>query len=46
MFEFGPADPAGVTEFIGAGITPDGRSYAHIYRRTESSDLFVVDGLK
>jgi len=46
LFDFGPADPAGVTEFISAGITPDGRSYAYTYRRTESSDLFVVDGLK
>jgi hypothetical protein len=44
--EFQPADLTGVTEFGGAGITPDGRSYAYSYERVEASDLFVVDGLR
>ena len=44
--EFQPADVTGVTEFGGTGITPDGRSYVYTYERVESSDLFVVDGLR
>ena len=44
--EFQPADLTGVTRFLGAGITPDGRSYAYSYERVEASDLFVVDGLR
>ena len=44
--EFQPADMTGVIR-VGPGIiTPDGRSYAYSYERVESSDLFVVDGLR
>ena len=44
--EFQPADLTGVTAIAPAIITPDGRSYAYSYDRVESSDLFVVDGLR
>ena len=44
--EFQPADLTGVTTLGPAIITPDGRSYAYSYERVESSDLFVVDGLR
>jgi len=44
--EFQPADPIGVTTLTSPIITPDGRSYAYGYERVESSDLFVVDGLR
>ena len=44
--EFQPADMTGVITVGPAIITPDGRSYAYNYERVESSDLFVVDGLR
>ena len=44
--ELQPGDPTGVTGIRNIQITPDGRSYAYSYMRTESCDLFVAEGLK
>jgi serine/threonine protein kinase len=43
--EIQPADITGVDKVVGMLINADG-SYAYTYSRTETSDLFVVDGLK
>ena len=43
--EVQPADLTGVDKIVGFVLNPDG-SYGYTYSRTESSDLFVVDGLK
>ena len=44
--EFGPADTAGVIEVAPVFITPDARSYAYQLARAETSDLYLVEGLK
>jgi Tol biopolymer transport system component len=44
--ELAPADSAGVTSVSSVAFTPDGRTWAYSYNRTEASDLFVVDGLR
>ena len=44
--EIGPAEPTGVTEKRAVALSRDGGSYAYTYWRVESSDLFVVEGLK
>ncbi len=40
-----PANAAGVT-IDNIFLAPDARSYAYSYSRIESSDLFLVEGLK
>ena len=42
----GPADASGVTAVSSVAFTPDGRTWAYSYNRTEASDLFVVEGLR
>jgi Tol biopolymer transport system component len=44
--ELSPSDSAGVTAVSSVAFTPDGRTWAYSYNRTEASDLFVVDGLR
>jgi serine/threonine protein kinase len=43
--EFAPIDPVGLTGFVTARITPDGKSYAYTYERV-LSELYLVDGVK
>ncbi|MFY9550349.1 MAG: protein kinase [Thermoanaerobaculia bacterium] len=43
--ELQPADVAGVTGVAPIEVTPDG-GYAYSYLRTQSSDLYVAEGLK
>jgi len=38
-------DPAGVRNWMGAGVSRDGKYYAYSFARS-LSDLYVVDGLK
>ena len=44
--ELQPSDAAGVTAISSVAFTPDGRTWAYSYNRTEASDLFVVEGLR
>jgi hypothetical protein len=41
-----PADPSGLTSFYAFCVTRDCRSYAYSYERVDSSDLYVVEGLR
>jgi eukaryotic-like serine/threonine-protein kinase len=43
--KFAPIDPAGLTGFVAARITPDGKSYAYTYERL-LSELYLVDGTR
>ena len=44
--EVRPADAAGVVELPVIRLARDGRSYAYTYLRVDSSDLFLVEGLR
>jgi tRNA A-37 threonylcarbamoyl transferase component Bud32/Tol biopolymer transport system component len=44
--ELAPSDSSGVTGVSSVAFTPDGRTWAYSYNRTEASDLFVVEGLR
>jgi hypothetical protein len=44
--ELSPEDASGVTAVSSVAFTPDGRGGAYSYDRIESSDLFVVEGLR
>jgi serine/threonine protein kinase len=41
-----PADASGLVALYSFHVTRDGRSYAYSYNRMDSSDLYVVEGLK
>jgi eukaryotic-like serine/threonine-protein kinase len=43
--DFAPIDPVGLTGFVIARITPDGKSYAYTYERI-LSELYLVDGVR
>jgi eukaryotic-like serine/threonine-protein kinase len=44
--EVQPADASGLVGLYSFRVTRDGRSYAYSYSRIDSSDLYVVEGLK
>jgi hypothetical protein len=44
--ELQPADSSGLVGLYSFRVTRDGRSYAYSYSRIDSSDLYVVEGLK
>jgi hypothetical protein len=44
--DFGPTDTAGVIDVLPVYMTPDAKSYAYQVARAETSDLYLVDGLK
>jgi hypothetical protein len=44
--EIRPADTSGIVGLFGIRMTRDSRSYAYSYVRIDSSDLYVVEGLK
>ncbi len=44
--EVQPADASGLISLSSFALTRDGRSYAYSYSRVDSSDLYVVEGLK
>jgi hypothetical protein len=44
--EVQPADASGLVSLHNFRVTRDGRAYAYSYRRVDSSDLYVVEGLK
>jgi WD40 repeat protein len=44
--EVQPADTSGLISLSSFALTRDGRSYAYSYVRVDSSDLYVVEGLK
>jgi Tol biopolymer transport system component len=44
--EVRPADASGLVALYNFRVTRDGRSYAYSYSRVDSSDLYVVEGLK
>jgi hypothetical protein len=44
IWEFMPAEPAGLIEIDPVALTPDGRGYVYSYRQLLST-LYVVDGL-
>ena len=44
--ELGPAERTGLISLGWPRMTPDGKSYAYGYLRSDSSDLYVVEGLR
>ncbi len=44
--EVEPADASGLIGLSSFALTRDGRSYAYSYTRVDSSDLYVVEGLR
>ncbi len=44
--ELQPADPSGVTQITSVIVTRDGQSYAYGYYVVDTSNLYVVSGLK